>query len=118
MRPAEARALAAIDALVSLADRVDIHKAEELDFSKLPPAFCPLIPLVKEWAIDDDSDREQLLSGSSKAALSAFVQQVEPFIQALDSYLDSFGDSPSPEAAALARLAECAREAKQHLETV
>jgi hypothetical protein len=109
VRPPESRVLAAIDSLVNLANKGEIQEVR-LDLTKLPERFHPLVPLVKEWAVDDDSDREQLVSSSSKTGLEVFLKQVEPYIDGINSYVASFGDTPSPEAAALGRLAECALE--------
>lgn len=118
IRPVESRAAAAIDGLITLTEGAEDSQVEELDSSKLPERFRHFLPLIKQWAKDDDLEREELVRGSSKAELKLLVKQVGPDLEAVDSYLDSFGAlALSPEAAALGRLAECVLEAKQYLET-
>ncbi len=106
-----------MESLVTLAEAIE-REQEEIDFSVLPVQFHTLIPLMKKWAIGDDSDREDFLINLPKPDLQSFVSEVDPFLGAIDSYLNSFGHRPpSEEAAALGRLAECVIEAKQHLKT-
>jgi hypothetical protein len=113
--PSLSRTTGAIEGMISLAERIE-RAEEEIDLSILPVQFHPLISLVKKWAIGDDSDRDDFLANLPKSALKAFVNEMEPYLNAIDSYLDSFGSQPpSMEAAMLGRLAECAIEAKRHL---
>jgi hypothetical protein len=111
------RIVRAMDRLVNLARQTEIPE-EKLNLDPLPAQFHPLIPLIERWAVDDDSDRNDLLETVSKSLLQALVAEVEPYFEAIDSYLDSFHQKSPPEhAAALGRLAECALEATQHLTT-
>jgi hypothetical protein len=104
-----------IDRVVDLAGRVEISE-EKLNLKLLPAQFHPLIPLIERWALADDSDRSDLLSTTPEPILRALIGEVEPYLEVIDSYLDSFREgSPTEQAAALGRLAECALEAKQHL---
>ncbi|MGB9463889.1 MAG: hypothetical protein WBR10_02145 [Candidatus Acidiferrum sp.] len=115
-RPTAERVTGLIDGIISLADHTDVAE-DELDFSVLPRQFHPVIPLIKKWAINDDSDREDFVKKLPKAVLERFIMEVEPYLRPIDSYLDSFGDRPPTEqACALGRLAECAIEVKRHLE--
>ena len=113
-RPSFSRVVTSIENLIELA--VDIEApAEELDLRVLPVQFQPLIPLIRKWAIADDSDREDFLASLTKKALAAFVRDVEPYLSSIDSYLDSFGGELPEAACALGRLAEAALEAKRAL---
>jgi len=112
-----ARVIEALDKITSLAEHIEVP-ARELDLHALPAQFQPLIPLIRKWAIPDDQEREDFLESLPRQVLRAFLDEVEPHLNSIDSYLDSFGDQPpSEEAAALGRLAECAVEVKRYLES-
>lgn len=113
--PSFSRVTNAIESLINLADSIE-EPEEELDLSVLPVQFHPLIPLIKKWAIGDDSDREDFLAAAPAPVLRILIDEVDPYLKVIDSYLDSFREGPPTEqAAALGRLAESALEAKQHL---
>src|SRR4029077_5607505 len=115
-KPSMARVMACIDGLTTLATNIEVTE-EEPDLTTLPAQLHPLIPLIRKWAIDDDSNREDFLENMPKAMLQRFVEEVEPYLHSIDSDLDSYGQKPPPEeACALGRLAECAVEAKRLLE--
>lgn len=117
IRPTESRVLAAIDDMVKLADPAELEVVHP-NCQRLPAQFQGLLPLIEKWALDDDSERQDLLNRASTTSLRALVTAVDPYVQVIDSYLNSFGDNPLPyEACALGRLAECAVEAKRYLET-
>lgn len=110
------RTVRLIDLGVALAQRFEEAPVEQR-FEKLPKKFHAIIPLIKKWAVGDDSDRDETLAGSSKRELSALVDRVAPYLDSIDSYLDSFGSqAPHEEAVALGKLAECAIEARLKLE--
>jgi hypothetical protein len=114
--PTAERVTRLIDGLAVLENNLEIPQ-KEIDLTLLPRQFHPLIPLMKKWAISDDSDRENFLENLPKRQLERFVMEVEPYLRPIDSYLDSFGGRPpSEQACALGRLAECAVEAKRSLE--
>jgi hypothetical protein len=111
-RPTLERLTRAIDRIIDLAREIEVPK-RELNFKLMPVEFHHLISLVRKWGVGDDLEREDLLANSPRPALQALVDKVEPRLDAINSYLDSFGDrAPSEEAAALARLAECVVEAR------
>ena len=115
MQPTTDHVSGVIDRVIDLAERVEIAE-EKLNLKLLPVQFYPLIPLIERWAFPDDSERNDLLDVASKSALRALIDEVDPFLEVIDAYLDSFREgTPSEQATALARLAECALEAKQHL---
>jgi len=115
-KPSMARVMACIDGLTTLAARIEVTEKGP-DLSILPLQFHPLIPLIKKWAIDDDSNREDFLEHMPRAILKKFVEEVAPYLHSIDSYLDSYGQKlPAEEACALGRLAECAMEARRLVE--
>ena len=80
---------------------------QKADLRGLPANFAPLLPLVQAWGTIDDEEREERREQSSRPALQAMVEQVGPYLPAINSYLRQFGDTPLPEAAvALGALAE------------
>jgi hypothetical protein len=88
----------------------------ETNFTGLPPQFKPLIPLIQAWGISDDVERDERREQMSRVVLQALVDEVTPYFGAINSYLDSFGDRPQPEAAtALGALAEFVAETDLYL---
>ncbi len=115
-RPDVDRTIGIIDRVIALAGKVEIAE-HELNLEALPVQFHPIIPLIKKWALDNDSERNDLLATTSKPVLRSLVDHVFPYFGAIDSYLDSFrGEAPTEQAAALGRLAECALDAQKHLD--
>jgi hypothetical protein len=115
-QPDNDRISGAIDRVIELAEKVEIAK-EELSLEQLPAQFHPIIPMIKQWALADDSERTDLLATASEAMLRRLTDEVLPYLDAIDAYLDSFrGGAPPEPAAALGWLAECALEAKECLE--
>lgn len=65
------------------------------------------LPLLKEWAISDDEERQEKIDSSSQEKLAIVVSRVYPHINAINDFLDSFGDQPlTNEAIMLGNLAE------------
>jgi len=105
-----------IDRVIELAGKVEIAQ-EELNLELLPVQFHPIIPIIKKWALADDQEHDDLLVTTPEAALRSLIDDVFPYLGAINSYLDSFrGGAPTEQAVALGRLAECALETKQHLD--
>ncbi len=104
-----------VEAMIDLVPEGNVESSQ-LELQVLPPEFHPLIPLIRKWAISDDQEREEVLSGSPKRPLKELVRTVEPYLAAIDAYLDSLGENPPLEACALGTLAECALEAKALLD--
>jgi hypothetical protein len=104
-----------IDRIIELAGKVETVE-EGLNLKLLPAQFHSIIPLIKKWAVADDSERDDLLAATPITVLRSLAEEVSPFLSSIDSYLDSFGGkAPTEQAVALGRLAECALEAKQRL---
>lgn len=114
--PSLDRALRTIDLAMAFLERLPPLSAQHADLGRLPPQFHPLIPLIEVWGISDDSEREERRESMSAAVLRALVEEVKPYYGAINSYLDSFGDQPEPDAAtALGALAEFAAETDLYL---
>ena len=114
-RPDSDRVSGLIDRMIELAGKVETVEKEP-NLEVLPTQFHPIIPLIKKWAVADDSERNDLLATTPVTALRALADEVSPYLHAIDSYLDSFaGKAPTEEAVALGRLAECTLDARQRL---
>jgi hypothetical protein len=86
---------------------------ESPNFDGMPENFIKLIPLIKQWAISDDSDRSDKVIRTSSKKLINLVSSVNSDFNAINQYLDSFKNQPLPEhAILLGILAECATEAQ------
>jgi hypothetical protein len=82
-------------------------RSRKADLRGLPANFAPLLPLVQAWGTLDDEEREERRDKAPRPALQTIVEQVKPYLLAIDSYLSQFGGAPLPEAAvALGALAE------------
>jgi hypothetical protein len=99
--------------VIELAESLEaIEEGPKLEL--LPAQFHPLIPIIRAWAVADDSERSDLLDATPRHVLRALVEEVSPYFDAINSFLDSFGEkAPTEQAASLGRLAECTLEAKQ-----
>ncbi len=86
-------------------------KSEMIDSTKLPSDLQYLIPILAEWAISDDVEREEKISKSSKSKLKKVIDHVSPKMNSINNYLDSFKSEPWPyEATLVANLAEIVSE--------
>ena len=90
------------------------HFPEEIiriNISNIPDELADLIPLLEEWAIPNDSEREEKVKKASKAVLRKIIGIVSPKMGLINSYLDSFGSKPlSHEATLTGNLAELVSE--------
>lgn len=78
-----------------------------VDVSKIGTEFNDLIPLLSEWAISDDLERQQKIEEASKSELGNLVKTVAPKMNLINNYLNSFGEDPLPhEATLIGNLAE------------
>jgi len=82
-------------------------RPQKIELRGLPANFTPLLPLVQAWGTLDGEERTERREKLPRPALQAMVEQVKPYLPAIDSYLNQFGGVPLPEAAlALGELAE------------
>jgi hypothetical protein len=109
--------VSAIDALVDLVSaHKDLFQSQEIRFqasNQLPVKLQVLYPLMDQWAKSDDSDRVQLVASMDKVEREVLIAAVDPLIEDINGFLDSFKDSPlSEEAMRLGNLAELVSELK------
>jgi len=84
---------------------------EEVDASKIPATLQDIIPLLSEWAIADDEEREDKIIQSSKEELRKVVDIVSPKMSDINNYLASFKDDPlTCEATLIGNIAELVSE--------
>jgi hypothetical protein len=89
---------------------------QKIDLRGLPANFSPLLPLIQAWGTIDDQEREERRENVPRPALQAMIEQVKPYLPAIDSYLRQFGTVPLTEAAvALGALAEFVVETELYL---
>jgi hypothetical protein len=78
--------------------------------------FAPLVPLIRLWGMIDETERGECRENISRVALRALVEEVRPYLPAIDSYLDSFGEVTLSEVGvALGTLAEFIAETELQL---
>jgi len=88
----------------------------KIDLDGLPADFRPLLPLLQTWGTIDEEEREERRQGVPRPALEAVIEQVKPYLPAIDSYLREFGNAPLTEAAiSLGALAEFVVETELYL---
>ena len=88
----------------------------EIDLRALPQQFKSLDRLIRTWGISDDVEREERRRDVPRAALQAIVEEVKPYLSAINSYLGSFsGQRLSESAVALGALAEFVAETDLYL---
>lgn len=77
----------------------------------LPADLRHLAPFFSSLAIADDADRERRVRRLSRSRRQALVDEIGPLLPRIDSFLDSFGAAPLPDAAiAIGQLAELVAE--------
>ncbi|HLL60283.1 MAG TPA: hypothetical protein VK338_01070 [Candidatus Nitrosocosmicus sp.] len=86
-------------------DGLEFHK------EKLPEDLRPLSQYIRKYAISDDTLREEKLNKLSKKEKQNLITAVSPYMDSINTYLDSFKDKPlSNEAVLLGYLAETVSE--------
>ena len=79
----------------------------------IPDNLKSLFPLLKKWSISDDDLREQLVEETSERQKKKLIKSVDPFMNEINKFLDSFEDQPlSEEAILMGNLAELVSELK------
>lgn len=113
-KPSAERALAAIQAVVSLMPHESSKSFKA--YNELPTELQPLIPFISKWGISDDEERWQKLRRSARSTRQKLVEAVVPLLPAINKYLDAFKSKPlSPEACELGDLCQAALEAQRLL---
>ena len=82
-----------------------------IDVTKIPEDFKNLLPFIKEWAISDDQERSDKIKRTSKAKLQKLLDAIEPKLDLIDKYLNTFRNkSMHYEATLIGNLGELASE--------
>ena len=91
----------------------------QVDLDRLPPDLQSLAPVIRQWAIADDEERDRRLEAASTEELAQFWLTVSPELPAINAYLErqtaAEGEEPA-EAIALAATAEAALAAAEVVE--
>lgn len=94
-------------------DILKLNRSARIFKKNVPESLRVLCPLLKKWAISDDGEREQAVSSLSEKQKINLVNKVDPFMNQINTFLDSFEDRPlSEEATLIASLAELISELK------
>ena len=89
----------------------------DVDLTRLPPDLQDLAPVVREWAVSDEEERDRRLEAASTEELAALWLAVSPHLPAINAYLEAAVQGPdADEAIVLAATAESAIEAEQVVE--
>jgi len=84
----------------------------------IPKNLRPLLPLLKGLGISDDVERELVIEELTDEQKINLVRIVEPFIEDINKFLDSFGNIPlSEEAMLLGNLAELVSELRNNADS-
>ena len=113
--PTAERVLSILNAVVDHMPH-ESSKSVSLDVDALPDSLRLLAPLLTKWTIGDDEERSRKLKRSAASTRQKLIDAVIPHLQAIDAYLDSFGENPPEDACAFGSLAQAALEA-QSLQT-
>lgn len=104
-----------LDEIINLIDKnKDVFKMQntvKIFKKNIPENLQVLLPLMKKWAIPDDGEREQAIEGLSNNQKVKLINMVEPFMNEINKFLDSFEDGAlTHEATLLGNLAELVSE--------
>lgn len=106
-----------------LDDIIELFNANNIIFKRnirkavsknnLPEMFWPLVPLLKKYSVSDDSEREQVVEGLKKVEIRKIIESVDPYMNEINIYLNSYKEKPlNEEATLLGNLAELVTELK------
>ena len=87
---------------------------ENVDLTALPAQFHDLIPLMEQWSIGDDVERDAKMQAATDEELRQLHEAVAPRFDAINAYLDEHDDEEATPY--LGTLAEAAVEAQLDLE--
>lgn len=75
------------------------EKTKEVDFSELPPDLKQTLMKFLSLAISDDFERDEKIKTLTKKQRTDFAGSLEPKIETINSFLDTFRDRPLTEGA-------------------
>ena len=65
-----------------------------VDLALLPEELVELVPLIRTFAVSDDSDREAIMQRTSRSELEALASLSDRQWSALESFLDEHMERP------------------------
>ena len=74
-------------------------KDNKSDYSDLPIELKQILLKYETLAITDDFERDELIEGLSTKQRNNLIKAIEPKLEAINSFLDTFGDKPLTEGA-------------------
>ena len=74
-------------------------ETEEIDFSDLPAVLRPILKKFGSLAISDDFERDEKIQTLTKKQRTDFIETLEPKLENINSFLDTFSDKPLSEGA-------------------
>jgi hypothetical protein len=72
---------------------------EEIDFSDLPTDLRQILMKFGSLAISDDFERDEKIKSLTKKQRTDFIETLEPILENINSFLDTFSDKPLTEGA-------------------
>lgn len=74
-------------------------EAEEVDFSDLPTDLRQILKKFESLAISDDFERDEKIQTLTKKQRTDFIETLEPKLEKINAFLDTFSDKPLSEGA-------------------
>jgi hypothetical protein len=74
-------------------------ETDEIDFSDLPTELRQILMKFGAFAISDDFERDEKIQTLTKKQRTDFVETLEPKLEKINSFLDTFSDKPLTEGA-------------------
>lgn len=111
------------DLITNIDDIIDFFNVNQDFFKKtirnvistknIPDSLKPLAPLMRKYSLSDDSERDQLIEEMKPKKIKQLIESVDPYMNDINNYLNSFKQEPlSEEATLLGNLAELVTELK------
>ncbi len=103
------------DAISLIKNNTNIFKriSKKILSKNVPENLRILLPLMKKWSISDDAERDRMIKKTGERQKKSLISTVEPLIEEINVFLDSFDDRPlNEEAMLLGNLAELVSELK------
>lgn len=91
-----------IEVLKKIKSLVELNfpdETEEIDFSDLPTDLRQILEKFGALAISDDFEREEKILTLTKKQRTDFIETLEPKLENINTFLDTFSDKPLSEGA-------------------
>ena len=75
------------------------YETEEVDFSDLPTDIRQILKKFGSLTISDDFERDEKIQTLTKKQRTDFIETLEPKLENINSFLDTFNDKPLTEGA-------------------